>query len=302
MQTPDIAVIIPTRNRCDVLPRAIRSVLNQSFMNFELIVVDDGSSDSTSSYLSGLSDPHLVWYRLDQPHGGNAARNYGVHRSTAPLLTFLDSDDEYYPHRLAEIVSFFAGTHDANLHLSSFILHKKNGPAVCINPVNTFAPEELERYLVAYCLFLGCSGISVRRSAFDNVGGFNEALTRIQDRDLLLRLARHYSCTTSATVNWIKYCSHDSISRQRAGQITALVNLFAHHNHLKTKYPTLFGYLIARQIVNPLAQVKVGRLIGALRELNHSTGLLSQLPRFLAHYYVGKRYRRILRSSITVRK
>ena len=104
---PLVSVIIPTYNRASVLQRAIRSVFVQTFRDFELIVVDDGSSDSTTDLLESF-DGKLKAV-VQKNHGVSAARNLGIKRSTGALLAFLDSDDEWLPEKLARQTALFDG-------------------------------------------------------------------------------------------------------------------------------------------------------------------------------------------------
>ncbi|HVF37605.1 MAG TPA: glycosyltransferase family 2 protein, partial [Sphingomicrobium sp.] len=98
---PAISVVMPVYNRADSVGRAVASVLAQDFPDFELIVVDDGSTDGTAEAVSAEIDPRLRLIRLPGNAGGNAARNRGIEAARAPLIAFLDSDDAYLPHKLA---------------------------------------------------------------------------------------------------------------------------------------------------------------------------------------------------------
>lgn len=95
-----ISVIIPTYNRAHQISRAVRSVLNQSYGGLEVLVVDDGSVDDTEQILSGMSDDRIRY--IKQPHnmGAPAAKNRGVLEARGEYVAFLDSDDEYLPHKL----------------------------------------------------------------------------------------------------------------------------------------------------------------------------------------------------------
>ncbi len=100
---PEVSVIIPTYNRCAMVREAIASVLAQRDVNFELIVVDDGSTDGTSEMLAGLDG---IIVERTAHRGPAAARNRGVARATAPLIAFLDSDDLWVPDKLSRQLGF----------------------------------------------------------------------------------------------------------------------------------------------------------------------------------------------------
>src|SRR6202000_2278953 len=95
---PKVSIILPTYNRADTIMRAVRSVQAQTFQDWELIVVDDGSTDDTASLLAGV-ETRMVLTR--QPNRGfTEARNAGIRAARGPYIAFLDSDDEFMPHHL----------------------------------------------------------------------------------------------------------------------------------------------------------------------------------------------------------
>jgi glycosyltransferase involved in cell wall biosynthesis len=295
---PEIAVVIPTRNRCSVLPRAIDSVFAQSHQNFELIVVDDCSGDDTATYLASISDPRFKWHRFAEWRRGNAARNHGVALSDAPILSFLDSDDWYLPERLGDAVTFFAAQPDVDVRLSSYTSLVKSRSVPCINPERIFIREDLERYLAGYCLYLGGSAITMRRRAFDQVGGFDVTLSRMEDREFLLRVARTRGCASTASVDWIKSRSEDSLSHQPSGQIDALAALSDRHPVVREKYPELFAYLVAREIIHPLLSGRLGNAKAALIEAHRNPHTRMSVRRLVSDYLRGKRLRRAFRDEM----
>ena len=113
-----VSVIIPTYNRTHFLMRAVSSVLNQTYSNIELIVVDDGSTDDTIEVLQRIQDPRLTYYRINNS-GAPVARNYGMERSKGEFVTFLDSDDEYLPNKVEKQVEVFRTSELENLGVVS---------------------------------------------------------------------------------------------------------------------------------------------------------------------------------------
>ncbi|MBI2382587.1 MAG: glycosyltransferase family 2 protein [Gammaproteobacteria bacterium] len=102
---PLVSVVLPTRNRADLLPRAIRSVLAQTYSNLELIVVDDASTDSTPDCVGAFPDPRLRYHRLAGNRGGAAARNVGIGAARGQLLAFQDDDDLWRIEKLEKQVA-----------------------------------------------------------------------------------------------------------------------------------------------------------------------------------------------------
>jgi len=105
---PIVRVIIPTYNRAHLICDAIRSVLNQTFQRFEIIVVDDGSNDDTSAVVSKFAENDTrIKYLYQENQGAGSARNNGIHQDNSPkYIAFLDSDDTWYPHHLEAAVNF----------------------------------------------------------------------------------------------------------------------------------------------------------------------------------------------------
>src|SRR5262245_41120206 len=99
-KSPRCTVILPTYNLASTLARAADSGMAQNEPNFELIIIDDGSTDQTGEWLAKLDDPRIRVTLSEHSQGPSAARNIGINMATAPVLAFLDSDDIYYSNRL----------------------------------------------------------------------------------------------------------------------------------------------------------------------------------------------------------
>src|SRR3954453_2392980 len=116
-----VSVILPVHNRADVLGRATRSVLDQTLKAFELIVVDDGSTDESVKVAKSYADPRIKVIELGTNRGGNVARNEGIRAAKAPLIAFLDSDDAYLPDKLDWVVAEFERRPGLELLIDSFV-------------------------------------------------------------------------------------------------------------------------------------------------------------------------------------
>ena len=114
MGTPTVSVILPTYNRADTLGSAIESVLRQTFDSFELLIVDDGSTDGTGSVLQRITDPRVQVIRNPVNRGVSAARNAGIAEARAPFLAFQDSDDAWRPQKLERQLNRFKWPDDLN--------------------------------------------------------------------------------------------------------------------------------------------------------------------------------------------
>src|SRR4030043_1337098 len=104
---PTVSVIIPTYNRAHLVGRSIRSVLNQTYQDLEVIVVDDGSKDNTAEIVRGITDPRIVFLKHEKNRGVSAARNTGLKAARGKYIAFQDSDDEWLPQKLEKQLELF---------------------------------------------------------------------------------------------------------------------------------------------------------------------------------------------------
>jgi len=182
---PLVSVILPTYNRAWIVNNAIDSVLGQDFSDFELIVVDDGSTDDTPALLQSYG-ARLRAIRQEN-RGVSAARNAGIRAARGSLIALLDSDDEWLPGKLIAQVAYFEDDSEA-LICQTEEIWIRNG--VRVNPGKRHRKEGgmiFERSL-GLCL-VSPSAVMMRRSLLDEVGLFDESLPACEDYDLWLRIA-----------------------------------------------------------------------------------------------------------------
>lgn len=184
------SVVIPTRNRADLLARAINSLLAQTDDQWDLAVVDDGSDAEEAGRIAALvaEVPGARLIRHATSIGGAGARNAGVAVTRNPIIAFLDSDDWWHPERLARHRSLLG---DTRVVLSYDVARGMRPGTVRMRHTGGWAPPagSPEVALAAWNFAGGCSSVCVRRSAFDAVGGFDPTLRSCQDWDLWLRVA-----------------------------------------------------------------------------------------------------------------
>ena len=215
--TPKISVILPVHNRADVLPRAIRSTLDQELGEFELIVVDDGSTDGSADVASAFADERVRLIRLDSNRGGNVARNHGIRAATAPLIAFLDSDDRYLPNKLGWVTAEFERRPELDLLVDSFIKVQPRGSrqAEVVRRNRVITDRQLFRTaLFTRRLWKATPAITVRRDVALKAGLFDETLRRLQDFDFLIRASRFANCASTDELLWVKYWDERAISAQ----------------------------------------------------------------------------------------
>ncbi len=183
-KSPVVSVIIPTYNRSGMVIQAVESVMAQDFRDFELIIVDDGSTDNTPERLSPFKN--RVRYIYQENRGVSAARNKGINMASGRLIAFLDSDDLWLPGKLACQVRFFDSNKQA-LICQTEEIWIRNG--IRVNPKKRHQKESgmiYERFL-ALCL-VSPSAVMMRKELFDIVGCFDEDLPACEDYDLWLRV------------------------------------------------------------------------------------------------------------------
>jgi glycosyltransferase involved in cell wall biosynthesis len=181
----EVSVVIPTYNRAAIVAEAVESVLAQDGVDFELIVVDDGSTDDTPSRLERFSS--RVHYHRQTRSGVSASRNRGVALSRAPLIAFLDSDDLWLPGKLQVQRTFMDRDPEAMICQTEEIW-VRNGRRVNPKTRHRKPSGDIFRRSLELCL-VSPSAVMIRRELFDRVGHFDESLPMAEDYDLWLRVA-----------------------------------------------------------------------------------------------------------------
>jgi glycosyltransferase involved in cell wall biosynthesis len=188
---PKVSVVIPVFNRPAAVRRAIDSVLAQTCQEFEVIVVDDGSTDDTPAAVLAVSDPRITLMRHAENRGGSAARNTGIRASNGSFVAFLDSDDEWLPTKLERQLESFERSGGALALVYTGTEH--------VNADGTFSRQiprrhvNLARMLLVKNVVGETSVGMVRRTALLTVGGFDESLPACQDVDLWQRISRQFN-------------------------------------------------------------------------------------------------------------
>ncbi len=180
-----IDVIIPTFNRAHVLERAINSVLNQKYQDFNLTIVDDGSHDETAHILKKYEGQKKILILRQENKGVSAARNLGIRNSNAPWISFLDSDDEWLPQKLQVQIDYLRKNPSCHF-VHSDEIWIRNG--VRINPKKKFdkSNTDIFRRSLETCL-ISPSTVLLKRDFIQNMGCFDESLKICEDYDLWIK-------------------------------------------------------------------------------------------------------------------
>ncbi|BAY80861.1 family 2 glycosyl transferase [Calothrix parasitica NIES-267] len=184
---PKISVVVPAYNSQSTILETIYSVLQQSFSDFELIVIDDGSTDKTLRLLSTVNDARLKVYSY--PNGGlPAARNRGIVRATGEFISFIDADDLWTPDKLELQLQALQKNTQAGVAYSWTICMGNDGSSFHPGISETVQGNVYSKLLVGNFIGSG-SNVLIRREAIESVGYFDESLKSCEDWDYWMRLA-----------------------------------------------------------------------------------------------------------------
>jgi len=183
--SPFFSVIIPVYNRAHVLGRALQSVLAQTCQDFEIVVVDDGSSDDPAAVISQFNDARILYIR-QKNRGGGVARNTGIDAARGRFITPLDSDDEFLPHHLERMKALLDGTTDL-VGYARVLVDRGNGKSLLKPPRAVRSGEHMATYLLADRGFVPTITVGVPRAVAQRVR-YPEYLRFAEDTDFALRL------------------------------------------------------------------------------------------------------------------
>lgn len=218
---PAVSVIIPTHNRRALLERAVRSVSNQTFSDFELIVVDDGSTDGTRTsfkkivraYSHTPLQNHPIQIIRQKHRGVSAARNAGIRAARGKFIAFLDSDDEWLPEKLERQVLFFLENPRA-LICQTEEIWIRNGRRVNSMEKHKKCSGRIFKQCLPLCI-VSPSAVMMKKELFEKVGHFDESFPACEDYDLWLRVSARFPIYLIDEPLIVKYGGHaDQLSRK----------------------------------------------------------------------------------------
>lgn len=181
-----ISVIIPTYNRAYCIHDAVKSVLAQSYDDYEIIVVDDASTDNTQQVLNNFN---IQYHKLPANMGVSYARNFAIKRAKGEYLAFLDSDDVWEPNKLSEQINFMKEYNSKICQVGEIWI--RNGKRV--NPMKKHQKPSGEIFIPSLKLCLvSPSAVMIHQAVFSDIGLFDENLTVCEDYDLWLRASLKY--------------------------------------------------------------------------------------------------------------
>ena len=195
MNYPKVSVIIPTYNCAKYLPEAIQSVLNQTYQDFEIIVVDDGSTDETKQILNPYIEKNLIRYVYQNNQGVGAARNKGIKEANSEYIAFLDSDDLWDPKMLERSLSLMQSYNYDWVACDNYRLEiDENGVLsnleIYCNKEIPSNSKDIFLSLIKKNFIGGPSKVLARKKCFEIAGYFDETIRVVEDWELWLRFAK----------------------------------------------------------------------------------------------------------------
>jgi glycosyltransferase involved in cell wall biosynthesis len=222
MSITKVSVIIPTYNRSHVIGRAIRSVLSQTYQDFEIIVVDDGSVDNTEEVVRSFKDKRVNYVRYKENRGANAAKNVGVRTARGDFIGILDSDDEYLPERLEKTVYVFKDSSaDIGVVYSNLLINRRGRMIKYLThgiSGSIYAEELKFNYIPT------CTALVKKQCLLENP--YDETLPAFLDWDLWIRLAKHYKFIYIDEPLSIWHCDSEERISRNVGKIVEANKIF----------------------------------------------------------------------------
>ena len=226
-----VTVVVPAYNRAHLIGRAITSVLSQTYRYFEVIVVDDGSTDNLAEAVKSFFDERLHYIRHDKNRGGSAARNTGIASAKGEYIAFLDSDDEWFPDKLEKQIEIFQkSSNEVGIVYTGWRWILEMNGKIIQDKVPTQGGNIHQLLLETDCIG-SMSTPLIRTDAIRRIGGFDENLPARQDWDLWIRLSE--KCTIQfipeVLVNY--YLREESISASNRNKIIGTEYVLNKYKH-----------------------------------------------------------------------
>ncbi|MBD1806880.1 glycosyltransferase [Microcoleus sp. FACHB-SPT15] len=254
---PIISVVIPVYNGEKTIRETIESVLEQTFQDVEIIVVNDGSQDKTLEIVDSIKDPRIKVFSYPNA-GPSPSRNRGISPATGEYIAFLDADDLWKPDKLEAQLKALQANPQAALAYSWTDYIDESGQFLRQGAHITISGDVYKHLVLSNFLDSGSNPL-IRSHALAEVGGFDESLTHAEDWDLWLRLASRYPFVVvrSPHILYRTYGTSNSsnLSKLEAGSLPVINRTFAQSPSLgylkQTSIANLYNYLIFKALEEP---------------------------------------------------
>jgi glycosyltransferase involved in cell wall biosynthesis len=237
---PAVSVIIPTYNRAQWLRRAVTSVLLQTCRDFEIIVVDDGSTDNTQEMVTSLENAGVRYISHRTNRGAAASRNTGIREARGEFIGFLDDDDEWLPCKLQMQLDTFGNSPAAVgvVYAGSSIVSARSGKT--IHSFSSHADGHKDIDFLRTVTF-NTSVPLIRKRCFHDVGFFDETLPGAQDKDMWIRIARRYEYGFIPEILVKRYIHGKQISSNLKIKIEAKEKIYRKYFDVLSMHPDIMA-------------------------------------------------------------
>ena len=271
--TPFFSVVISTKNRATLVVKAVQSILNQSFQDFEILIVDNASTDNTEEVLVQLQESRLHYFKNEIDKERCFARNRGVKNAKGTYICFLDSDDEYLPNHLQVI---YDKIQESNLKKALFFTSayetynfENLQERICPN----LEDFELFEYILTYTF--NPARVAVHHSVL-NEFQFDEQIPGLEDLDLWLRIATKYPIIQIPKRTIIYQLHDESYS-------------IAAPNRFKREL-SLFNYVFRKKNLKDFLPIQSKRRLLSMCHYKISMAMSTSFNPFLVHYHILKAF------------
>ena len=248
-----ISVIIPTYNRGNIIENTIKSTLNQTYKNLEVIIIDDGSTDNTKEIIDKFDDKRIKYIKINENLGGSNARNIGIKHATGRFISFQDSDDIFYPNKL-ELQFNNMINQNSNLDFCKI-------KVIYNNSYYNFVPNEYQEKkiirrkifsdLIAHGNFISTQSILVRKKFIEKYL-FDINMPRLQDYDVILRMIPNVKISYTRKVLVELHIQKDSIQNSNEKLIKAIYILlkknFKFNRNQKKKFTDYLNRILKEHL------------------------------------------------------
>jgi glycosyltransferase involved in cell wall biosynthesis len=235
---PHISIIIPTYNRASLVGRAVKSVLAQTYQDFELIIVNDASTDETDEILRSFNDERIRYIRHKNNIGGSGARNTGIKLATGKYIAFIDDDDEWLPEKIElQVLRFQKVSHKVGLVYTGLEVRDNNSNLVKKKYPPAYKGDVKLNLLESTTI--GSPTPLIKKECFETVGLFDESLKSCQDWDMWKRISEQYEFDYAKGFLALSYTHHDQLSYNYACLIPGRTAMVEKHMKEFRKYPKI---------------------------------------------------------------
>ncbi len=264
-----ISVVIPTYNRAGQIEQAIQSVINQTYCNLEILVVDDDSTDDTEAVVRSISDERIRYIKLEQNSGGPALpRNIGVENAEGSVIAFLDSDDRWLEWKLEHQMRFWQQHPEYTMIYCTFFTCMGE-KVIGVTPGETVGREQLSGNILLPLLrrnTIGAPTMLLRKDSFCECGGYDSSYQCLEDWEFALRFAAKYQIGFLDEILVEANCSSGSVSGRKTEFFKSRCRMIAQYKEILWKN----NYF--DEVVEELFRKAAG--VGMLQQVQQLLGVL----------------------------